>query len=89
LADAGDIEGAWALQGTLERERDAFERWMRDQWLANGEGAIPIAELKAWLGLIGLPQGPVRPPLIPLSDDRMEALRADLDALGLLDSLAS
>jgi hypothetical protein len=36
-----------------------------------------------------LPQGPVRPPLIPLSDDRMEALRADLDALGLLDPLAS
>jgi 4-hydroxy-tetrahydrodipicolinate synthase len=89
LAEAGDIEGAWALQGTLGRERDAFERWMRDQWLANGEGAIPIAELKAWLGLIGLPQGPVRPPLIPLSDDRMEALRSDLDALGLLDPLAS
>jgi dihydrodipicolinate synthase/N-acetylneuraminate lyase len=89
MADAGDIEGAWALQRTLVRERDAFERWMRDQWLASGEGAIPIAELKAWLGLIGLPQGPVRPPLIPLSDERMETLRADLDAIGILDPLAS
>ena len=54
-----------------------------------GRGAIPIAELKAWMGLMGLPQGPVRPPLIPLSDQRLDALRADLDGLGLLDSLAS
>jgi 4-hydroxy-tetrahydrodipicolinate synthase len=89
LADTGDIDGAWALQKTLDGERDAFERWMRDQWLAQGGGAIPIAELKAWLGLMGLPQGPVRPPLIPLSDERMDALRADLDGLRLLDSLAS
>jgi 4-hydroxy-tetrahydrodipicolinate synthase len=88
MADEGDIESAWVLQRTLERERDTFERWMRDQWLAHGEGAIPIAELKAWLGLMGLPQGPVRPPLIPLSDSRMDALRADLEELGLLDALA-
>ena len=89
LADAGDIDGAWALQRTLERERDAFGRWMRDQWLTQGGGAIPIAELKAWLGLMGLEQGPVRPPLIPLTEARLEALRADLDELDLLDSLAS
>ena len=88
LADAGDLDGAWALHRTLERERDAFERWIRDSWLARGEGAIPIAELKAWLGLMGLPQGPVRPPLVPLSDQRMKALQSDLDRLGLLDSVA-
>jgi 4-hydroxy-tetrahydrodipicolinate synthase len=88
MADAGDVAGAWELQGTLEAERAAFERWMRDQWLARGEGAIPIAELKAWLGLMGLPQGPVRPPLIPLADERLEALRMDLDGLGLLDSIS-
>ncbi|MEX0863949.1 MAG: dihydrodipicolinate synthase family protein [Acidimicrobiia bacterium] len=88
MADAGDVAGAWELQGTLEAERAAFGRWMRDQWLAQGEGAIPIAELKAWLGLMGLPQGPVRPPLIPLADERLEALRVDLDGLGLLDSIS-
>jgi 4-hydroxy-tetrahydrodipicolinate synthase len=88
MADNGDIEGAWALQGTLERERTAFQRWMRDQWLARGEGAIPIAELKAWLGFMGLPQGPVRPPLIPLNEERLEALKADLDGLGLLEAVS-
>lgn len=88
LADTGDTAGAWALHGTLERERDAFGRWMRDSWLARGAGAIPIAELKTWLALMGLPHGPVRPPLIPLSDERTEALRADLDGLGLLDSIS-
>lgn len=88
MADSGDVAGAWALHRTLERERDAFERWMRDQWLARGEGAIPIAELKAWLGLMGFPQGPVRPPLIPLDEERMNSLRRELDGLGLLNTLS-
>jgi 4-hydroxy-tetrahydrodipicolinate synthase len=87
MADAGNLDGAWELHGTLGGEREGFERWMRGQWLAHGEGAIPIAELKAWLGLMGLPQGPVRPPLLPLSEARMEMLRSDLDGLGLLDSI--
>jgi 4-hydroxy-tetrahydrodipicolinate synthase len=88
MADSGDTASAWALHATLERERAAFERWMRESWLARGEGAIPIAELKTWLALMGLPQGPVRPPLIALSEERTEALRADLDGLGLLDSIS-
>jgi 4-hydroxy-tetrahydrodipicolinate synthase len=87
MADEGNVEGAWELNRTLAGERAAFERWMRESWLARGEGAIPIAELKAWLGLMGLPQGPVRPPLIPLSESRLEALRSDLDGLRLLDSI--
>jgi dihydrodipicolinate synthase/N-acetylneuraminate lyase len=37
---------------------------------------------------MGLPQGPVRQPLIALSEERTEALRADLDGLGLLDSVS-
>jgi dihydrodipicolinate synthase/N-acetylneuraminate lyase len=45
---------------------------------------IPIAQLKAWLGLLGLPQGPVRPPLLPLTPTEEAALRRDLEAAGLL-----
>jgi 4-hydroxy-tetrahydrodipicolinate synthase len=87
LADQGEIEAAWDLQATLDEARQAFERWMREKWLARGEGAIPIAELKTWLSLMGMPQGPVRPPLIPMAEDEIDALRSDIEDLGLLDSI--
>jgi dihydrodipicolinate synthase/N-acetylneuraminate lyase len=82
LADSGDLEAARALSGCLGLARDAFDRWMREPWLERH--VIPIAQLKAWLGLIGLPQGPVRPPLVPLTRDEELALRRDLEAAGLV-----
>jgi 4-hydroxy-tetrahydrodipicolinate synthase len=82
LADAGDLEGAREVSDRLGPARDAFDRWMRAPWLERH--VIPIAQLKAWLGLLGLPQGPVRPPLVPLTRDEEAALRRDLDAAGLL-----
>jgi 4-hydroxy-tetrahydrodipicolinate synthase len=82
LADSGDVEGARALSDRLGPARDAFDRWMREPWLKRK--VIPIAQLKAWLELLGLPQGPVRPPLVPLTRDEEVALRSDLDAAGLL-----
>ncbi len=87
LADGGRFEEAWEVHAKLEGHRRAFQRWMRDPWLTNMEGAIPIAQLKAWLGLMGLPQGPVRLPLVPLSEEEQTELAADLDALGLLPSV--
>jgi 4-hydroxy-tetrahydrodipicolinate synthase len=82
LADAGDLDGARALSEGLEPARDAFDRWMRAPWLERH--VIPIAQLKAWLGLLGLPQGPVRPPLVPLTRDEEATLRRDLHAAGVL-----
>jgi 4-hydroxy-tetrahydrodipicolinate synthase len=82
LADAGDLDGARALSRRLDPARDAFERWMRAPWLERH--VIPIAQLKGWLGLLGLPQGPVRPPLVPLTREEEDALRRDLDAAGIL-----
>jgi 4-hydroxy-tetrahydrodipicolinate synthase len=82
LADAGDLDGARALSATLEPHRDAFVKWLRRPWTEHG--VVPIAELKAWLGLLGLPQGPVRAPLAPLRAERELELRADLEALELL-----
>jgi 4-hydroxy-tetrahydrodipicolinate synthase len=82
LADSGDLDGARALSERLGPARDAFDRWMRRPWL--DRGVIPIAQLKAWLALLGLPQGPVRPPLVPLTRDEELALRGELEAAGLL-----
>ncbi len=82
LADAGDLDRARAISARLEPARDAFDRWMRTPWTEHG--TIPIAQLKEWLGLMGLPQGPVRPPLVALAGDERDELRRDLDALGLL-----
>jgi 4-hydroxy-tetrahydrodipicolinate synthase len=82
LADSGDLDGARALSDRLGPARDAFDRWMRGPWL--DRSVIPIAQLKAWLGLLGLPQGPVRPPLVPLSADEELALRRDLEAAELV-----
>jgi 4-hydroxy-tetrahydrodipicolinate synthase len=81
LADSGDLDGARALSDRLGPARDAFDRWMRRPWL--DRGVIPIAQLKAWLGLAGLPQGPVRAPLVPLARDEELALRRELDAAAL------
>jgi 4-hydroxy-tetrahydrodipicolinate synthase len=82
MADSGDLDGARALSSRLGPARDAFDRWMRRPWLERR--VIPIAQLKAWLGLLGLPQGPVRPPLVPLSSDEEVALRRDREAAELL-----
>jgi 4-hydroxy-tetrahydrodipicolinate synthase len=82
LADAGDLDGARAISDRLGPARDAFDRWMREPWVERR--TIPIAQLKAWLGFLGLPQGPVRPPLLPLAPDEERALRGDLEAAALV-----
>jgi len=81
-ADRGDLEGARAVSERLGPARDAFDRWMREPWLERR--VIPIAQLKAWLELLGLAQGPVRPPLVPLTRDEQLALRRDLEAAELV-----
>jgi 4-hydroxy-tetrahydrodipicolinate synthase len=82
LATAGDLDGAQEISDRLGPARDAFDRWMREPWLERR--VIPIAQLKAWLALLGVPQGPVRPPLVPLAREEGLELRRDLGALGLV-----
>jgi 4-hydroxy-tetrahydrodipicolinate synthase len=82
LATAGDLDGAQAISDRLGPARDAFDRWMREPWLERG--TIPIAQLKTWLGLMGVPQGPVRPPLVPLAREEESELRRDLETAGIV-----
>ena len=83
LADSGRLDAERALSAArLDPARDAFDRWMREPWLERR--VIPIAQLKAWLGLLGLPQGPVRPPLVPLTATRRLRYGATSTRLGVL-----
>jgi 4-hydroxy-tetrahydrodipicolinate synthase len=82
LADAGDIAAARELSDTLAPHRATFEKWMRRPWLE--KSVIPIAHLKAWLALLGFPQGPVRAPLRPLTEHEQHELRRDLETLELI-----
>jgi 4-hydroxy-tetrahydrodipicolinate synthase len=81
LADAGDLDGAQRISDGLAGPRAAFKRFMRDPWTE--QGVVPIAYLKAWLARMGLPQGPVRAPLLPLTREEAAGLEAELDRLGL------
>jgi dihydrodipicolinate synthase/N-acetylneuraminate lyase len=40
---------------------------------------------KAMMRIIGLDLGPVRPPLVELSDEQLDRLRRDLGAMGFPD----
>ena len=54
----------------------------------NGVQILPVtsmAEMKAWQELIGMNGGPVRPPVLPISDAARNELAADLAATGLID----
>jgi 4-hydroxy-tetrahydrodipicolinate synthase len=82
LADAGDLAAARELSASLAPARAAFKRWMRDPWTE--QRIVPIAYLKAWLEHLGLPQGPVRPPLVPLTREQTAELNRDIDRLGLV-----
>jgi dihydrodipicolinate synthase/N-acetylneuraminate lyase len=44
---------------------------------------LHTAYLKAWLEAIGVPPGPVRPPLVPLTREQMAELHRDLDRVEL------
>jgi dihydrodipicolinate synthase/N-acetylneuraminate lyase len=48
------------------------------------EGFIPIAAIKAWSELLGMAAGPVRTPLLQMSDADRTTMRREIEATGLL-----
>lgn len=81
LALAGRFEEAGRVSESIGDVRALAEKWLRDPWVRNK--VIPIAQLKAWSEYLGLAGGHVRAPLLALSGGEREALRADLDRVGL------
>jgi 4-hydroxy-tetrahydrodipicolinate synthase len=82
LGLAGRYEEAAAVSKTLQPVRAIWERCMKSAW--QEKKIIPIAHIKAWSGMLGMAAGPVRTPLLQLGDAEHQALRADLERVGLL-----
>lgn len=76
VADHGDKEQALALY----KKMLPIVRWVG--------GHRYVAASKTGLGMMGLPVGDPRAPRLPLPEADAEALRADLAAYGLINSLA-
>lgn len=72
---AGDHARARALQERLSRLREGLPRF----------GSYPVW-VKEAMGLLGLPAGPARKPILPLGEDQRAELRALLASVGLLDA---
>lgn len=80
-----------AFDGSYEQAEDASDRLtsarrLTEDWVwkpYREQGAPPIAYVKAWCEEMGLPGGPPRPPLDPITAAQREALRRDLVEVGL------
>ena len=72
---AGNIEKAWEYQHRLTPLREFFSK-----------GTFPVI-VKEAMELQGLPTGPCRRPVSPLSEEKRHALRDVLVTAGLLDKL--
>jgi 4-hydroxy-tetrahydrodipicolinate synthase len=87
LALAGRYAEADAISRQLEPARAVQDWWLSRRW--REDRVIPIAYLKAWNELMGLAAGPVRLPLRQVTAEEREALRADLERVGLLQGAAA
>lgn len=77
----GSPEQAEEASIRLNPVRKLTEDWI---WRPYREhGTPPIAYIKAWCEEMGLPGGPTRPPLDPITASQREVLRRDLAAVGL------
>jgi 4-hydroxy-tetrahydrodipicolinate synthase len=87
LALAGRYDEAEAISRQLDAARAVQDWWLSRRW--REDRVIPIAYLKAWNELMGLAAGPVRLPLRQVPAEEREALRADLERVGLLQGAAA
>jgi 4-hydroxy-tetrahydrodipicolinate synthase len=76
LAFAGEVEKARAVRDSLEPVREAMRR--------TRPGGKPQAQQKYWQELLGQTGGPVRRPMLPLTDAEKAAIREAFDSCGLV-----
>ena len=78
----GRFDAAAEISRTLEPVRAVSHHWIMGRWAKTG--IIPIAAIKAWSELIGMAAGPVRTPLLQMSDADRQTMREEIEAAGLL-----
>ena len=83
LGLAGQFNEAAPIAQSLQPLRDLHDKWLRARWL--NEKIIPIAYIKAWSEMLGLAGGPVRPPLLSISEAERWTLRSELQQTSLLN----
>lgn len=76
LAFRGDIKEARVIRDSLQPVRDAIKRTRPKE--------KPPAHVKYWQELLGQAAGPVRRPMLPLTDAEKAAVRTALDQSGLI-----
>ena len=84
LAGEGRHDEAAALSAQLDAARDVIDRVIGNRVKKLGSYASSIAAVKAWFEAVGLPGGPVLPPLAQLTDAERSELHADLASAGLI-----
>jgi dihydrodipicolinate synthase/N-acetylneuraminate lyase len=84
-ARAGDMNKAVAICRSVNPYRAVHAKWITGYGRAHGR--LPVHEQKVWMELLGMVGGPVRTPCAPMTGEGREALRADLEASGLLAKL--
>jgi len=82
---AGDMNKAVAISRSVNPYRKVHATWITGYGRAVGR--MPVHEQKVWMELLGMVGGPVRTPCAPMTAEGREALRADLEASGLLAKL--
>jgi len=84
LALDGRHEEAAALSAQLDPARDLIDRVIGNRVKKLGSHAGSIAMIKAWFEAVGLPGGPVLPPLAQVTEEEREELHADLHSAQLI-----
>lgn len=84
LVTVGEVGEATKLSASLTPLRMANAKWILEPWRL---GKMPISAMKAWMEIIGMEGGPVRPPVVPISNEERNELRADLERVGLLSKV--
>jgi len=84
LALQGRFDEAAVISKTLDPVRAVNHRWIMGRWRETG--ILPIAAIKAWSEELGMAAGPVRTPLLQMSDLERQTLRNEIAGVDILAS---